>query len=133
MQSVDLANRTLHLANAEQTGLTFQGRNQSMPASQKKHKKPNYEGMTKDQIKQAKKEKRQRREWNKYKDKLLKERDEVTKQFHSSYYWNSFVPAASRRPSQHLAQQQSNLTSPKITRTSNMNNQSMNYGNQQQV
>ena len=51
MQSVDLANRTLNLANGEQTGLSFQGRNQSMPASQKKHKKPNYEGMTKDQIK----------------------------------------------------------------------------------
>lgn len=100
MQSVDLANRTINLMNAEQTGLSFQGRNQSMPASQKKrggNKLPaapggNYEGMSKEQIKQIKKEKRQRREWNKYKDKLLKERDEVTKHFHSSYYWNSFKP-----------------------------------------
>ena len=90
-----------------------------MPASQNKRKKVNYEGLTKDQIKQVKKEKRQRREWNKYKDKLLKERDEVTKQFHSSYYWNSFVPAQSRRPSQHL-HPNSNMSSPKVTRTSNM-------------
>ena len=53
MQSVDLANRTLN--HAEQTGLSFQGRNQSMPASQKKRQ---YAGMSKEQIKQAKKEKK---------------------------------------------------------------------------
>ena len=58
----------------------------------KKPNKINYDGLSKDQIRQLKKEKRQRREWNKYRDKLLKERDEVTKQFHNSYYWNSFTP-----------------------------------------
>ena len=35
--------------------------------------------MTKVQIRQIKKEKKQRREWNKYKEKLMQERHEVAK------------------------------------------------------
>lgn len=49
--------------------------------------------MTKDQIKQLKKEKRSRKEWDKYKEKLIEKRNEVTKQFHNNYYWNSYVVA----------------------------------------
>ena len=104
MQSVDLANRTVNIHasktnSAEQTGVSFMGRGQSVPAPDKK-RKPNYEGMTKEQIKQAKKEKRQRRNWNKYKEKLAKERDEVTKTFHNNYYWNSFVNTGSPKTGQ---------------------------------
>ena len=62
MRPIDIANKTLKLNPAEQTGISFAKRNQSEDgASQKKIKKPNkisYEGLSKDQIRQLKKEKR---------------------------------------------------------------------------
>ena len=53
--------------------------------------------MTKEQIKAVKKEKKKRRAWDKFRDKLLKERDEQTVKFHNNYYWNSFVPSTGLR------------------------------------
>ena len=47
----------------------------------KKDTAAQYEGLTIEQIRQIKKEKRSRREWNKFKDKLHKERVEVANQF----------------------------------------------------
>ena len=46
--------------------------------------------MTNEQIKHAKKERRLRKEWNKYKEKLEAERQEIAKHFKSNYYWNSY-------------------------------------------
>lgn len=93
MQAVEVAQANMMPIESQETGLSFHGRNASMPATEKKKKKPKiiYDGLSKEEIQHIKKEKRQRREWNKYKEKLVLERNKVTEQFHSSYYWNSFV------------------------------------------
>ena len=85
--------------------------------SQKKKRKsqnraPEYEGLTKEQIKKLKKEKKQRKLWIKYKEKLITERNETTAKFHSSYYWNSFVISNANASKQ--------LTSGANTKTNNM-------------
>ena len=85
-----------------------------MPAAAQRKKskvKPNYAGMTKEQVRALKKEKRQRRDWEKYKTKLLKDRDEVTALFHNSYYWNSFIhhDASKDKPND-----PNHVTSPKV-------------------
>ena len=78
---------------------TFQGRTASMPAPNKKGKRASkFEGMTKEEVRQLKKEQKQRRLWNKYKAKLQKEREEVSKQFRNSYYWNCFQPTKVSNP-----------------------------------
>ena len=100
-----------------QTATLFQDRNPSMPADIKKARKSQknpYEGMNKEQIRHAKKERRQRKEWQKYKEKLQAEREEVAKQFRSNYYWNSYT-------TQHTKPRDDGNASPKnITASSHM-------------
>ena len=50
-----------------------------------------YANMTKEEIRNLKKEKRQRKLWNKYKEKLEKERKEVAAQFRNNYAWDCFA------------------------------------------
>lgn len=49
-----------------------------------------YEGLTKDQIRVLKKEKKHRKEWDKHKAKLQNERKEIQKMFFNNYQWNCF-------------------------------------------
>lgn len=68
--------------------------------------------MTREQIKYMKKEKKLRREWNKYKDKLVAERVILAEHFKSGYGWDSTQFANSSK---------SPINSPKeTTMTSNM-------------
>jgi len=116
---------------AGQSGLSFQVRNTSLPHSQRKRKqKPNYEGMTKDQIKQLKKEKRSRKEWDKYKEKLIEKRNEVTKIFHNNYYWNSYVVSHNKPTTNNT----SGMVSPKnMTTASQMHLRDAKYANDKSV
>ena len=49
--------------------------------------------MSKEEVRRVKKEARQRKQWNKYKEKLEKERQVVASQFHNNYYWDCFAIA----------------------------------------
>ena len=64
----------------------------AMPPKKKKMQNlMQYAGKTKEEIRQIKKEKKQRKLWNKYKEKLEKERQVVAAQFRNNYYWDCFA------------------------------------------
>ena len=50
-----------------------------------------FAGLPKHEIRRLKKEIKQRKQWDKYKLKLEKERQEVAAQFRNNYYWDCFA------------------------------------------
>ena len=118
------------------TGLSYHERDsQSVPAGHKsgtrfKVKNQEFAGMTKEQVRKLKKEKKQRRDWNKYKEKLEKERAEVAKQFKSSYYWHSYVISHGKKEKAEGGVAKSSAISPKnATQTSGMHLMGPKYDN----
>ena len=47
--------------------------------------------LTEEALARRKKEKRERRTWKKYLDKLNREREAVRNQFYNKYYWHTYV------------------------------------------
>ena len=64
-------------------------RNHTEKAS--KRDKNRYEGMTREQVVKTKREMKERKLWEKHKQKLIRERQALQKKFFNSYMWNCFA------------------------------------------
>ena len=90
LDRVGIHGRGIGSSNVQQRNYTEEKKERMQHLKQLK-KRMLYEGMTKDEIRAIKKEKRSRKMWNKYKVKLNEERKGIQKQFFNSYFWNCFT------------------------------------------